>query len=399
MTSSNGAPRASNFEFPYITCRNISGPEDEAAGRKVYAGHAPTSSVLQLEDDENVREYLVDAQGKAKARPTLVHQAIRKTLVDHPDQFSILNGGMVIVARAAEVDDKRRVLTLDRPSIINGSQTQGELVRYFEQYRQAQDFFEPSIKFELIVTKDDDLIAEVSISRNFQNDVRAISIAGRRGQLDELEAAVQRAIPDAKLRKSETDLAVEGEYLDTEKLIQVLFALMPAKLFARLEKEATTKVFAYSQKTRCLKLFQRIVEGRQDDPNRAIYRYFLNMAGDAWRLYEKWKSHPGFRGTRLRSIERENGEIADVPDGIVFPILSALSVFVIVKRSGGLIRPSTPWVFQPVEKFDEQELIDAAAQVYMEIADHNPQTMGKSKACYSALQRITAIYARLAAAA
>jgi hypothetical protein len=37
-----------------------------------------------------------------------------------------------------------------------------------------------------------------------------------------------------------------------------------------------------------------------------------------------------------------------------------------------------------------------AAQVYMEIADHNPQTMGKNKACYSALQRITKIYACLA---
>jgi hypothetical protein len=106
---------------------------------------------------------------------------------------------------------------------------------------------------------------------------------------------------------------------------------------------------------------------------------------------EKWKAHPNFRGTRLRSIERENGEIADVPDGIVFLILSALSVFV---KSPGLIRrryDTIPrrkfeWVFRPVEKFDEQELIDAAAQVYMEIADHNPQTMGKSKACYSALQ-------------
>jgi hypothetical protein len=400
MTTSNGAPSASAFELPYITCRNISGPEDETVQRKVYAGHAPTSSVLALEDDENVREYLVDALGKAKARPTLVHQAIRKTLTDHPDQFSILNGGMVIVARGAEVDDKRRVLILDRPSIINGSQTQGELLKYFEQYRQAEDFFEPSIKFELIVTKDDDLIAEISISRNFQNDVRAISIAGRRGQLDELEVAVQKVIPSAKLRKSETDLVVDGEFLDTEKLIQVLFALMPPELFALLEKDAASKVFAYSQKTRCLKLFQRIVEGRQDNKNfDSIYAYFLDMAGHAWKLYEKWKSHSSFRGTRLRSIEREHGEIMDVPDGIVFPILSAMSVF--VRRYERRLRMdiNTHWALRPVERFDEQELIDAAAQVYMEIADHNPQTMGKSKACYSALQRITAIYARLAAAA
>jgi hypothetical protein len=168
--------------------------------------------------------------------------------------------------------------------------------------------------------------------------VRTISIAGRRGQLDELEAAVQTSIPGAKLRKSETDLAVDDEFLDTEKLIQVLFALMPPKLFALLEKDATSKVFAYSQKTRCLKLFQRIVEGHAGYPDlAAIYTYFLDTAGPAWKLYQRWKAHPNFRGTRLRSIERENGAIIDVPDGIV--------------------------------------------------------------ACYSALQRITAIYARLASAA
>jgi hypothetical protein len=139
-------------------------------------------------------------------------------------------------------------------------------------------------------------------------------------------------------------------------------------------------------------LFQRVVEGQEaDDDLDAIYRYFLDMAGSAWKLYEEWKTHPRFRGTRLRSIERENGEVVSVPDGIVFPILSAMSVFVSQHGKKG-------WALRPVDRFDEQELIEVAAQVYMEIADHNPQTMGKSKACYSALQRITAIYARLAAA-
>src|SRR5215813_12015447 len=261
------------FEFPYITCRNISAPEDDAASRKVYSGHAPASSVLDLEDDENVREYLVDGKGKQKLIPTLVHQAIRKTLEDQPDQFSILNGGIVIVARAVEVDDKRKILLLQRPSIINGSQTQGELDRYFTKYRNSPDFFEPSIKFELIVTADDGLIAEISIARNFQNDVRPISIAGRRGQLDELEAAVRNAIPDAKLRKSETDIV--GEYVDTEKLIQVLFALMPGALLKSVgeDGDASNKVFTYSQKTRCLKLFQRLVNASgKDCGNSDVYQ-------------------------------------------------------------------------------------------------------------------------------
>jgi hypothetical protein len=78
-----------------------------------------------------------------------------------------LNGGMVLVARAAEVDDKNRVLMLRQPSIINGSLTQGELQRYFDRYSRLDDFFEPSIKYELIVTNDDNLIAEISISPNF----------------------------------------------------------------------------------------------------------------------------------------------------------------------------------------------------------------------------------------
>jgi hypothetical protein len=390
MTTPTRAAGAA-FEFPYITCRNISAPEDDAAGRKVYSGNAPASSVLSLEDDENVREYLANAQGGNKHMPTLVHQAIRKTLEDQPDQFSILNGGMVIVARAAEVDDKRKVLVLQRPSIINGSQTQGELARYFGKYRGLPDFFEPSIKFELIVTTDDGLIAEISIARNFQNDVRPISIAGRRGQLDELEAAVRKTIPHAKLRKSETDI---GEYLDTEKFIQVMLALMPGALLKSLDGEgdASNKVFAYSQKTRCLKLFQRLVDGsREDSESSGVYQYFLDIAGQAWNLYGRWKFHPGFHGTRLPSIARENGQGAEVPDGIIFPILSAFSAF--VSRSGN------KWQITIPDVFDENELIEAAAQAYIEIAGRNPQTMGKSKACYSTLLRLTSIYARLARAA
>src|SRR5215475_15473755 len=316
------------FEFPYITCRNISAPEDDAACRKVYSGHAPASSVLSLEDDENVREYLADAQGNQKHMPTLVHQAIRKTLEDQPDQFSILNGGMVIVARGVEVDDQRKILVLQRPSIINGSQTQGELVRYFNKYRSSPNFFEPSVKFELIVTTDDGLIGEISIARNFQNDVRPISIAGRRGQLDELELAVRNDIPGAKLRKSETDIS--EEYVDTEKLIQVIFALMPGALLNSLEEDgdASNKVFTYSQKTRCLKLFQRLVgASREDSESSDVYQYFLDIAGPAWKLYERWKCYADFRGSRRRSFHRKNGCGSEMPGGIFFPVLSAFCAF------------------------------------------------------------------------
>lgn len=385
MTASS---QAKGYPFHYVTCRHISASEDEEQGRKIYTGHAPTSSVLNLEDNENVREYLVDAKGKQKRSPTLVHQAIRKTLQDQPDQFSVLNSGMVIVARGATVDDKAKLIQLERPSIINGSQTQGELRRYFERANGNPEVV-PNIKFEIIVTSDVDLIAEISIARNFQNDVRAISIAGRRGQLDDLELAIQKYYPDAKLRKSETDLTVDGEFLDTEKLIQVIFALLPDAMMKMLDQaDPANKVFTYSQKTRCLKLFQRLVEDGPVD----VYQCCLDLAPVAWSLYETWKSHQGFRGTRIRSIEREDGAIVEVPDGVIFPILAAHSAFV------RLDKKSNVWKVEKPKVFDDSELIAAAKQAYMDIAGHNPQSMGKSKACYSTLITITGIYAKLAPA-
>lgn len=373
------------YRLPFENCRNITSHHDQVAGRKILVGQAPASAVLGLEDNENVREYLVDAQGKQKRSPTLVHQAIRKTLENDADEFNVLNGGMVIVAAAAEVDEKDKVILLRDASIINGSQTQGELRRFYTRYDNAPDV-EPSIKYEIIVTDDADLIAEVSIARNFQNDVKPISIAGRLGQLDALEAALQEHDPAVRLRKAESDLISDGQYVDTEKVVQVTFALLPDEVLeaAANKVDPGNKVFSYSQKTRCLRLFQGLVEHGPEE----AYRDFLAIAPIAWELYNKWKTHQGFRGTRIRSIERDDGKIVEVPDGVIFPIVAAHSPF--------LRRTATAWQLAVPGQYSDNDMIEAAKQAYFDIADHNPQTMGKSKACYTTLSRMAAIYAKLA---
>ncbi|WP_223641433.1 AIPR family protein [Rhodobacter sp. TJ_12] len=377
-------PSSEVYFFDFHKCRNISSPDDEAVGRRVYSGSAPARSVIGLEDNENVREYLVDAKGKQKKSPTLVHQAMRKSLRETPETFGVLNSGTVIVARDAEIDDKNRRLNLVGASIINGSQTRGELKRYFEN-RSPDDTSEPSIKFEIIVTDDDDLIAEISISRNFQNDVKPISIAGRRGQLDDLEKSIQSVEPSAKLRKSESDLLADDNFVDTEKVIQATFALLPESVSPPhgMSVDLSNKVFAYSQKTRCLKIFQKLA----DEPDSDMYKTFLGVAPIAWSLYRRWKVHQGFIGTGIRSIERDNGRVMEVPDGIIFPIIAAHSAFVYRAEAG--------WQLGKPSQLSDEELISVAKQSYMEIAGHNPQTMGKSKACYTSLMQITSIYAKL----
>src|SRR5690348_3251999 len=90
--------------FPYHSFRNISCPEDVENDRKVFSGHVPVSSVLDISTDDNVRDYLLEAEGKQRKRETQVNREIRQTLESKAQDFSILNGGIVLVARKHEID-------------------------------------------------------------------------------------------------------------------------------------------------------------------------------------------------------------------------------------------------------------------------------------------------------
>lgn len=387
MKNSINAPKRNSVvvRFRFNSLRNLSSPEDLANNRKTYAGQALLKSILDLPTDENVRTYLPESSGKQKKSYTSVHKAIIDTLLNDSESFSVLNSGIVIVAReVSNIDEKEKIITLHAPSIINGAQTQGVIKDLYHLKQLPED---THVKFEVIVTNDEDLIAEISIARNYQNDVMAVSIAGRRKQFDELESFLQKENPEIKVRKSESQYPNNSDVIDTEKLLQVITALIPKELWMRAgEAESPNKVYTYSMKARCLKEFQEIYNGRFDEYS-DLYKFYLEIASEAWGLYNKWKSHQGFTGTGLRSIERNAGEIIDVPDGIIFPIISSLSVFAKKKNRR--------WTLSiPADKIDKL-LIETAKRSYIEIANHNPQTMGKSKACYSSLLQISSLYKSL----
>lgn len=385
-----GADNSPLVVVPFFSVRNISSPEDTQSGRSIYAGQVPITAVLDLPTNDNVRDYLVQAEGKKRKASTQVHRAIRETLDDHPEMFSVLNGGIVIVARDSEINEKKKELRLLKPSIINGSQTQGVLRDYLGNVDVESDIH---VKFELIITDDDDLIAEVSIARNFQNDVHSLSIAGRRGQLDELEKSIQSALPEKRLQKSETQLPTEGtDYLPTEKLLQIIAALMPAELWWKPGE--ANKTYTYSRKAACLKDFQELYKASKDSEHThhsaysAAYQFYIDVAPSALNIYRKWKTHQGFTGCGLHSIIRDGRKIQEVPDGLIFPILAALSEFAI-KRGG-------QWAISPPAELDDSELIEAAVSAHKEIAKHKPEIMGKTKACYTQVQQIAKIYRKMA---
>lgn len=377
-----------------VNCiKNITNSQDEENGRRVYVGHTLIPAIIGLSTDENVRDFLLDAEGRKKRKSTQVHRAIADTLVNNSENFSVLNSGLVIIARACNMNPgEKGVVYLKKPSIINGAQTQGIIKNFIKDNEERIDFstWECFIKFELVVTDDEDLIAEISIARNYQNEVKPISIVGRRGYLDELEKSLKDSNAYAKLQKSETDFS--DDYLPSERLIQVITALVPEELW--LKPSDGNKVHTYSQKAKCLRDFQELFkkannfQGPEYEKYKALYQFYLDIAPQAWDLYMKWKNHQGFKGTKLRSLKREGSDIMEIPDGIIFPILASFSAFA--------SKQNNKWRINIPQEFDERDFIHESVKVaYMEMADSDPQKMGKNKSCYSSLQQLTSLYKKL----
>ena len=364
-----------------LLTRNLTIVEDKNATRSVYTGVATVDQIVDIDTSENVRGYIA-ATGSA----TKVHRAIRDSLERNPADFHVLNGGLTIVAEGSTWDETTRQLILVNPSLINGGQTQGVIkdflkdrAKRFEAEPDQEMSTLPSVHFQLIVTEDKTLVADISIARNSQNSVKAISIVGGKGQLDELADAIKPT--GLTLQISEDQNIKAGNYLPTEKLIQVIMALVPdeIKVPGRSSKDSN-KAYCYSQKSACLLNFSSAQAKKDDDDqSKELYQFCLDIAVSAWGLYSKWQKHQGFSGSRLHAIERNKaGEIVEVPDGILFPILAAHACF--IKRDS-----KGKWVMTVPEKADK-DLIDAAKAVYQSMANSDPNKMGKSKDCYSLLE-------------
>jgi len=387
-TQQVAVPASKSITVPFHLIRNISSSLDQSENRIIYAGQMPITSVVEFSTSENVRGYLVEAEGKTRRTRSQVHKAIRETLDEHPSTFGVLNSGIVLIAAKVDIDEPKRTLTLQNASIINGSQTQGVVREFISQADEnVKDIY---IKFELIITNDDDLVANISIARNFQNDVESISIAGRKGELNELEEAMKEFNGDARLKKSESERpSSTNDIIQTEKLLQVIAALLPPSLWREWKQGDCNKTYTYSAKATCLKEFRHIYSKakNEDETFKKIYKFYLDIAGEAWDLYWHWKENQAFQGTGLRSIERDGKEIVEVPDGIVFPILAALSEFAVNQKG--------KWTIRKPKQLEDSELVNVAKRAYMEIAKSKPEIMGKTRACYSSLEQITSIYSRL----
>jgi hypothetical protein len=399
----------SKVRIQYEVLRNVTSPSDEKLGRIRRCGAAPANVFFPVPDDQNVREYLqteIDGKPIKKATDGSVNKAIWETLENRRQDFTLLNAGLTIIHGEAHVNDKDRYIDLTDASIINGSQTRGVLADFFDT-GESDDKDYPSINFELIYAPE--LAAEISIARNFQNAVQPVSTYGKRGLFDDLEQAMQKHDAQIKLRKSETD--VGDEFVDTQKVIQVTTVVVPSEVkMPRDEKgKREVRAYAFSQKAVCLKDFAEIFEkdretGQFKNPEFAdARRFFLDVAFDAWTTYRELCTHQGFSVFRQKRKDHlkkrspvqkdRSGQVIDVAQGVVFPVLSALGKFIHKNRQGH-------WDFKIPDDFELADLIEQAEITFSDGPGFgDPAKMGKDPSCYLALYPVVTAYLKYRAKA
>ena len=377
----------STIVLAYESIRNLTSPEEKSSGAKSYFANVPVRELLKLDTEANLRSYVPEHPGK---RRSPVHMAIGQTLADRPERFIQLSSGITVSAVDVEIDDTRKVVRVKRGSIINGAQTQGEIRRFLEEMdEREEEVSDFHVRIEFLIDPDPDFIVETAIARNTATNVQRISMAGKKQYFDELSKSFRTTFPKFDLSKSETDIG--DEYVDTMKLLQVLWSMMPERLLPTGKRSVSeARLKSYKNRAYCLVDFERDVVGRESDEAAAErYAYFVDMAGLAWKEYLKWRHHKKWQGKYLkepnRQVMRSDSDLT-VSDGVIFPILAAMSYFV-DKVKG-------EWIVSVPAFFDEEEMIDAARD---QLTAHggSPMLMGRDSTVYDTLAALPKMVLRL----
>jgi len=385
MTSPpKGKHAPDRVQLSYQLLRNTTSPDEKSIGVQSFVANMPAFEILKVDTKGNLRSYLAEYDSRKRNR---VHDAIRKTIESEPERFIVRNSGFVITASEVRVDDNEKTVTLFDSSLINGAQSQGEIRLHREELKESDDSEDPDSPFyvraSIIVDSDHSEVVETAIARNIATPVKSITEAGARGQLEELERSITSVIPDAKIRKKESDIDV----IDTRKILQICRLLMPTSVSGN--PTAAEKLRAYKNPEQCLTDFCEWFETKGKDLQaKQKYDFTVQIAPYALIEYEAWETHPDWNGHNIwgetkkggRAVRRDKKtkRIAWVSPAIVFPLMGAMSEFCSKDKKGR-------WRIQKPDRFKEHEMVRRAVNQFR-AHNSDPILMGRSEAAYDALR-------------
>lgn len=385
MSTTSNDVRGRETRISYQLIRNVTSPEEKDNGVQTYVANIPATELKKLGTEDNLRTYIPEHSAK---RRNAVHKAIERTIAEEPTRFINRNSGVTIACSKAQVNDNTNLISMVGASIINGAQTQGEILRYITELAEDEEGAADltfNVRAEIIVDPDHSSIVETAIARNTATRVQDISQAGARGHLNDLRD-VMKAQLNLNIRMSETDTDV----VETMQVLQFARLLMPSSVSGNTSTSELLR--PYKNRAQCLEDFSNwwFLKDKGTPAERAAaqerYDFVIQMAATAWREYTYWESHQGWNNKYIweqtqkggRVVRRDKkGKIVWVSPGIVFPVMKSMSAFV-SKDEHGRWQLAKPSLFKP-----DDMIRRAVAQ--FRAHDSNPMDMGRSESAYEAL--------------
>lgn len=372
----------------YELWRNVT--TTEKAGNKIsqYVGIVQSDQLLTLLENENVRGFL-GAPDKPSGN---VQKSIHETLEERPQDFSLLNGGLTIVARDTVIDTDRKQIQLIKASIINGSQTRGTIKAFHETYPSNPPI---EVKVEVIVSSDEDLITDISISRNVQIAVKPASITGRQGGFDPFNEAIVNA---NKIRKHGglQPYLFEVDTNESEKdginplfALQLSFLMIPKNLWTEcFPKIKYGKHAVYNSSAKILKLYNEHVFDPSKDTSHErhaeglkMLKFLTSIFPVAYTLYRDWNTQEAWKATKIvTGISKASGKTLKVSNAWSFPILAGHSAFVTFDNTTGEADYSKD------SRFDDRSVVEEMSQLYNKVAKGNLNSLGKDEYTYDRME-------------
>lgn len=385
------------YVLKYYTCCDVSHKE----GERVYSGIVPVKALINMSAQYNTRCDKGSEECKGKFQPTQSRKAIKKSLLNEPENFHLYHGGIKIIAKDIKFDPENSQVVLFDSGMPDGGQSVG-VFREIQKSGENLHVLSAGVCVTIFVVTDKNKINKMSSGHNFRDPVNALSHAGKRGAFDDMETRFRGKYPHLRLKKSETD--VGDQYVDTAWLLQIMCALMPKAIYvvARIAnmadpserksdikmssvgKDYPCKSYFYGSKQKAINAIARAYEIVYNEPDHIfhdqyamLYNYFKDMIIPAYELWLRWSQQKEFRGVRKKTfgiMRNKKGEIVGIAKGTLYPILAAHSLF--VDRMNG------QWALEVPTYLNEADIVELAIQSYEQSKTYDADIIGKNSGVY-----------------
>ena len=346
---------------------DLSTPEQLNNGSNTFLATIPIKELWKL------------CEGRTRTRRCAVHFMIRNTLETIPEYLDQKIPSINVVCDSFSFNDSSICAT--NTVLVSGGESLDEIEGFINDHTIGlhNDGLSKGLLTDMDVHVSVLFFVNTHVSRHLPH------YNSKSGWLLDLQSALKTVVDEPRLRSSIHD---HRPVTEPDHLLQLIRLLMPCDLESGNNVNPYLKVFI--DRGQCMADFIRWrSEIRFMDSSKIRYAFYLSMAAQALSLYRDWLNQDEWLSCEFSDQIHSSGSIVHLGDngtikwiaqGIINPIMRAMSVFVCL--SDGV------WSIKTPDSFSSSKMIKLAMGM-LESNGNDPIAMGRDPEAYEILLHYT----------